>query len=156
MHANEAGLTSATDAIRWVRMERRLDSSADRVFRAWTDPEELARWLPDQIDGALAVGARSVLVWSGSRQWWDVLEVHPNDTFVFRRPSTPDETLVTTVRVTVHPVGYGSRVELEDGPFQIDDPAGLDAWATAIRAWAEALTMLRAHLDYSIDVRPRR
>lgn len=156
MDVNEAGPTSPMDAIRWVRMERRLDASAERVFRAWTDPEELARWLPERIDGALAVGARSELLWSGSRVWWDVTEVHPNDTFEFRRPATPDETLVTTVRVSVRSVGYGSRVELEDGPFPIGEPDGLDAWAAAIGAWAEALTMLRAHLDYSIDVRPRR
>jgi uncharacterized protein YndB with AHSA1/START domain len=141
---------------RWVRMERRLDASAERAFRAWTDPEELARWLPERIEGGLAAGTRSVLVWVGARVWWDIAEVHPSDTFVFRRPWPAAGTLVTTVRVTVQPVGYGCRVTLEDGPFPIDTPAGLDAWADAIGTWAEALTMLRAHLDYSVDVRPRR
>lgn len=156
MDARTTAAPTSTAGIRWVTMERRLDASAERVFRAWTDPEELARWLPDEIDGGLAVGARSVLVWAGVRVWWDVIEVHPNDTFAFRKPANREETVVTTARVLVQRVGYGSRVELEDGPFPIDTADGLDAWAAAIRAWAEALTMLRAHLDYSVDVRPRR
>ena len=156
MDASDVDTGPAGARQRWVRMERRLDASAERAFRAWTDPEELARWLPERIEGGLAAGARSVLVWAGARVWWDVLEVHSNDAFVFRRPWTPDESLVTTVRIGVRPVGYGSRVELEDGPFPIDTPAGLDAWAAAIAAWAEALTMLRAHLDSSVDVRFRR
>lgn len=156
MDAHESGTGAQDSTIRWVRLERRLDSSAERAFRAWSDPEELARWLPDQIEGALAEGTRSVLLWARTRVWWDVQEVHPNDTFVFRRPWTPADELVTTVRIHVRDVGYGCRVELEDGPFPIDTAAGLDAWATAIRTWAEALTMLRAYLDYSVDVRSRR
>jgi uncharacterized protein YndB with AHSA1/START domain len=156
MEAHDAVPEPPAVTSRWVRMERRLDTSAERAFRAWSDPEELARWLPEQIDGGLAAGARSVLLWSRARVWWDVQEVHPDDTFVFRRPWTPDESIVTTVRVTVRSVGYGSRVELEDGPFPVEMPGALDAWADAIRTWAEALTMLRAYLDYSVDVRPRR
>jgi len=142
--------------VRMIRLEQRLDASAERVFRAWADPEELARWLPERIEGGLAVGARTVLLWSGERVWWDVLESTPSSTFVFRRPWTPDERLVTTVRITVRSIGYGSRVDLEDGPFPLGDAAGLDAWAAAIQAWSQALAMLRAHLDYSVDVRPRR
>jgi uncharacterized protein YndB with AHSA1/START domain len=156
MDARDPGTGAQENATRWVRLERRLDSSAERAFRAWSDPEELARWLPDQIEGSLAEGTRSVLLWSRTRVWWYVQESHPDDTFVFRRPWMPADELVTTVRITVRDVGYGCRVELEDGPFPIDTPAGLDAWATAIQTWAEALTMLRAYLDYSVDVRPRR
>jgi uncharacterized protein YndB with AHSA1/START domain len=152
----EAVVKPAGDPDRWVRMERRLDASVERVFRAWSDPEELARWLPERIDGGLAAGARTVLLWAGAQVWWDVQEVHPNDTFVFRRPWGQDGSLVTTVRIRIAPVGYGSRVNLEDGPFPIASEAGLDAWAAAIGTWAEALTMLRAYLDCSVDVRPRR
>lgn len=145
--------TAPAAATRWVRMQRRLDASAGRVFRAWSDPEELARWLPERIEGSLGVGTRSELLWAGDQVWWDVLESHPDDTFVFRHPWTADGSLVTAVRIRVHSVGYGTRVELEDGPFAIDTPGGLDAWVGATRTWAEALTMLRAHLDFSVDVR---
>ncbi len=141
---------------RGVRMALRLESSPERAFRAWSEPAELARWLPDRIEGSLGVGTRSVLRSSGGEVWWDMLEVHASDTVVFRRPWNADEGVVTTVRITVHPVGYGTRLELDDGPFEIDTADGLEAWATAIRTWAEAMTMLRAYLDFSVDVRRRR
>jgi uncharacterized protein YndB with AHSA1/START domain len=156
MDAQDAGTGAQGSAVRWVRLERRLASSAERAFRAWSDPEELARWLPERIEGALAAGTRSELLWAHTRTWWDVQEVRPDDTFVFRRPWLADDALVTTVRITIRSSGYGCTVELEDGPFPIDAAAGLDAWATAIRTWSEALIMLRAYLDFSVDVRPRR
>lgn len=155
MGDREGLLPAGTETPRWVRLSRRLDASAERVFRSWTDPEELARWLPDRIEGGLAVGARSVLVWPEARVWWDVTEVHPTTTFAFRRPWLPDERLVTDVTITVTPIGYGCRLDLEDGPFPLHEPGGLDAWAASIEAWSEALTMLRAHLDFSVDVRRR-
>jgi uncharacterized protein YndB with AHSA1/START domain len=149
-------LPPGTETTRWIRTERRLDAPPERVFRAWADPEELARWFPERVEGGLAAGARTILVWAETRTWWDVLEVHPSETFRFRWPSLTGEGLVTTVAVKVEPVGYGSRVELEDGPFALDTPGGIDAWAAAIATWAEALTMLRAQLDMSADVRERR
>jgi uncharacterized protein YndB with AHSA1/START domain len=140
---------------RWVRMRRRLSAPPQRVFRAWSDPVELARWFPEQVDGGLAVGARTTLVWPDQRVWWDIIAADPDRNFVFRWPWLADERLVTTVRVLVSPAGYGSRVEVEDGPFPIDDPGGLEAWAEAIEGWSEALAQLRAQLDFSVDLRLR-
>jgi len=138
-----------------VELERRLSAAPERVYRAWADPEELARWFPVRIEGGLAVGARSILVWPDRRVWWDVLEAIPNRSFVFRSPWLPDERLVTTASVTIEPAGYGSRLVVRDGPFQIDQPEVLDAWAAALEGWSEALTMLRAQLDFSVDLRAR-
>jgi uncharacterized protein YndB with AHSA1/START domain len=142
-------------APRSVRLRRRLEASPERVFRAFADPEELTRWFPSRIEGSLAAGARSLLVWPDRRVWWDVTEAHPSDRFAFRWPWGPDESLVTTARVTIAPAGYGSRLDLEDGPFPIAATAGLDAWASGLEGWGEALAMLRAYLDFSVDVRPR-
>lgn len=144
-----------TDLQRWVRMRRRLDASPERVYRTWADPEELARWLPERIEGGLAVGSRCVLVLSDQRVWWDVTEASPNRIFAFRRSWSANEGLVTDVRVTIDPAGYGSRLELEDGPFPLDLPGAIDAWAEAIEIWSDALAKLRAHIDFSVDIRPR-
>jgi uncharacterized protein YndB with AHSA1/START domain len=151
----EAGPRVGNALQRWVRMRRRLGAAPERVFRAWADPEELARWFPEQVEGGLAVGLRSMLVWPERRVWWDVIEANPSRSFVFRWPWLPDDTLVTTVKVAIEPVGYGSRLALEDGPFPIERPGTLDAWAKSIEGWSEALAMLRAHLDFSVDLRWR-
>jgi uncharacterized protein YndB with AHSA1/START domain len=155
MSDEELRLPAGAELRRTVRMVRRLNAPPERVFRSWADPEELARWFPERIEGGLAVGARSTLVWPDRRVWWDVIETHPNRTFVFRWPWPPDERLITTVQVTIDPAGYGSRLELVDGPFPLDEAGAIDAWAAALETWAEALAMLRAHLDFSVDLRPR-
>jgi uncharacterized protein YndB with AHSA1/START domain len=155
MGNDQAHLPAGTELRRWVRLSRRFNAPPERVFRAWADPEELARWFPERIEGALAVGSRSVLVWPDRRIWWEVTQAHPNRSFAFRWPWLPDETLITEVRVTISPAGYGSRLELEDGPFPLDAPGGIDAWAEALEGWSEALATLHAHLDFSVDLRPR-
>jgi uncharacterized protein YndB with AHSA1/START domain len=141
---------------RIIRLTRRLDAPPDRVSRAWADPEELARWLPNVVEGALAVGTRTDLVWRDQRAWWEVTEVVTGRRFAFRRGWLPDLSVVTDVKVSFTPSGFGTRLRLEDGPFSLDQPGGIDAWAEAIQAWSEALVMLRAYVDFSVDVRPSR
>lgn len=155
MGIDQSHLPAETELQRWIRMRRRLDAPPDRVYRTWADPEELARWFPEQIEGGLAVGSRTVLVWSDHRVWWEVSQARPNRDFAFRWPWLPDDGLVTDVRITIDPAGYGSWLALEDGPFPLDMPGAIDAWAKAIEVWSDALAKLRAHLDFSIDLRPR-
>jgi hypothetical protein len=47
-------------------------------------------------------------------------------------------------------------VELTDGPFPLGEPGAIDAWGEALLIWGEALAMLRAQVDFSVDIRPRR
>ncbi len=155
MSIDQPSTPPGADLQRWVRMRRRLDAPPDRVYRTWADPEELARWFPERIEGGLAVGSRSALVWSDHRVWWDVTLASPNRVFGFRRAWLPDERLVTDTRITIDPVGYGSRIELQDGPFPLDLPGAIDAWAEAVETWSDALAKLRAHIDFSVDLRPR-
>ncbi len=140
---------------RWVRVRRRLNAPPDRTFRAWADPEELARWYPDRVEGGLAQGTRSILVWQDRRVWIDVVEVTASSVFVFRWPWLAGDRLVSTARIVVEPAGYGSQISVQDGPFQLADADGLEAWSQAIATWAEALAMLRGHIDFSVDLRER-
>lgn len=145
---------AGADVTRWVRLRRVLNAPPARTFRAWSDPEELARWYPELVEGGLAVGSRTVLVWPGRRVWWEVISA-ADRRFVVRQPSAVDETVVTTVTVAVEPFGYGTRLDLEDGPFRLDRPGMVDAWAAALEGWTDALALLRAHLDFSVDLRRR-
>ena len=149
---DETSLPAGTVLRRWVRLRRRLTAPPERVVRAWSDPDELARWFPERIEGGLAVGFRSTLVWPDRRIWWDVVEAAERR-FVFRRSWLANDRLVTTVQVLIEPAGSGSLLGLEDGPFPLEEPGALDAWAEAIETWSEALAMLRAYLDFSVDLR---
>jgi uncharacterized protein YndB with AHSA1/START domain len=139
--------------LRWVRIDRHLIASPERVYRAWSDPDELMRWFPIRVDGSLAVNTRSDLIWPKERTWIDVQTAEPNRLFVFRWPWLPDDSCLTTVTVTIRPVGTGTLIRLEDGPFDIDQPGVLDAFEEALVGWAEAIAQLRAQLDYSVDLR---
>jgi uncharacterized protein YndB with AHSA1/START domain len=144
-----------TQTLRTVAIERRLDATPDRVIRCWTDPDELMRWFPIRVDGSLAVGARTTLVWPREQVWWEVTDLVTPSRFAFRWPWDADETLVTNVTVALEAEGSGTRILLTDGPFPIDRPGGLDAWAEALEGWGEALTLLRGYVDFSVDLRDR-
>ena len=153
--SGETTLPAGLPTERWIRLERSLRAPVDRVFRVWTDPEELARWLPERLEGSLAPASRSVLVWRRRRIPWDVVAVEPNRRFVVRIPWLPDESMFTTLTVRLEQEGYGTLLHLEDGPFAIDRPDAFEVWVEALEAWVEALAGLRAFLDFSVDLRPR-
>lgn len=146
-------LGAASGGARWIRMERRFDTSPERLYRAWTDPEELAAWFPLAVEGSLATGTRSVLVWADRRMAWDVLESEPDRRIRARWQMLPDDPFPSDVTLTIAPMGYGSRLTLEAGPYTFSREGGIEAWGEAREGWAEALAQLRAQLDFSVDLR---
>jgi uncharacterized protein YndB with AHSA1/START domain len=141
------------DPVRTVRLQRRVDAPPYRVYRAWSSPDALQEWYPDNVEGSLTPGTRSTLVFADKRVWWDVLEAEPNSRFQFRWPWLPEDEWVSTVTITVTPRGYGSLVTLEDGPFDLTQPGVLEAYAECLQGWGEALANMRAVVDYSVDLR---
>jgi uncharacterized protein YndB with AHSA1/START domain len=141
------------DPVRTVRLQRRLDAEPYRVHRAWSAPEALSEWFPERVEGSLAPGTRSMLVFPDQRVWWEVIEADPDSRFRFRWPWLADESWVTVATVTITPRGYGSLITLEDGPFDLTHPGVLDAYAQCLSGWGEALANLRAVVDYSVDLR---
>ena len=141
---------------RIVRMVRRFGAPPARLYRCWTDPEEIVRWFPEQIDGSLALGTRSILVFPDNRLWWDVTALESDRQFEFRWPWLPGDTWETTVSVTLEPAGYGTLMTLTDGPFDLRVPGVLDAYVEASEGWGEALAWLRGWVDFSVELRPRR
>jgi uncharacterized protein YndB with AHSA1/START domain len=141
---------------RIVRMVRRFDAPPARLYRCWTDPEEIVRWFPEQIDGSLALRTRSTLVFPDNRLWWDVTALESDRQFEFRWPWLPGDAWETTVSVTLEPAGYGTLMTLTDGPFDLRVPGVLDAYSEASQGWGEALAWLRGWVDFSVELRPRR
>jgi uncharacterized protein YndB with AHSA1/START domain len=150
-HEPVAGL----DSTRTVRMVRRFDAPPSRVYRCWTVPEELIRWFPQRVEGSLAVGTRSVLVFPDQRVCWDVSVLESDRRFEFRWQWLPGEAWETTVSVHLERAGYGTLLTLTDGAFDLRVPGVLDAYAKALEGWGEALAWLRGVVDFSSDLRPR-
>lgn len=144
---------SAAGGEAWVRAERFLDASPDRAHRAWSDPEELASWFPRSVVGSLLPGARSDLVWSDRRVAIDVLESDPPSRFRFRWTPIAGVAATTVVTVTIEAYGYGSRVTLEDGPFDLAVPGAAGAYGRIAEQWGSALANLRARIDFGADLR---
>lgn len=138
---------------RVITMRRALNAPPARVYRAWSDPVELARWFAPRVEGSLAVGARSVLIWHDRRVTIQVLEAEPDTHIRFQWSWLPNDADVTEVLVDIQPRGYGTLLTLTDGPFDLTHPGVLDAYAGALEGWGEALAGLRAHLDFTVDIR---
>ena len=141
---------------RMINITRIVDAPPARVYRAWSDPETVRQWLASEVEGSLLPGVRSSLVFPRHRIEVDVLEAEPNTRFRLRWIH-PEETGITSeVTVAISPMGYGSKVPLTDGPYEVSEEAILDEYARAIEIWAAALTQLRASVDYSVDLRRER
>ena len=135
-----------------VRSQRLLDAPPDRVHRAWSDPEELSAWFCRAVHGSLLAGARSTLVWSDREVDIEVLDSDPPNRFRFRwspAPGIPP----TEVTVTIDRVGFGSRVTVEDGPFDPANPGAVQVALAGAESWGAAMANLRARVDFGTDLR---
>lgn len=105
-------------------LERTLTAPPERVFRAWTDPAELARWfapdpgLPTEAEVDLRVGGGYRIRMGGHEVAGAYQVIDPPRTLAFswRWTSHPDgpETLVT---VSLTPAGEGTRLRLRHERF---------------------------------------
>lgn len=148
-----SGSTVPAGEPRFVRLGIRLTASPERTYAAWADPEQLHRWFAHEIRGSLAPGTRSTLLWPDRSVWWEVEAAEPGRRFAFRWPWLGDDGYVTRVEVRLAAEGYGTRLSLDDGPFDLSIPRVLDAYADASAGWGEALAFLKAFLDFSVDLR---
>jgi uncharacterized protein YndB with AHSA1/START domain len=151
--AGEQKGTAGAPQSRWVHVNRRVAAPPARVFAAWTVPSELACWFPFAVAGSLEPGARAVLQWPDRSTWWEMIRTVPGRELSFRWPWLANDAWRTVVTVRLHAMREGTLVSLEDGPFDVAEPALLDAYAEATGGWTEALAQLRAYLDFGIDLR---
>ena len=117
-----------------LRLERTIGAKRARVFEAFTNPEDLARWsVPEGLEAAagetdLRVGGRWSVVMHDPAKAVDYhatgeyLEIVPPERLVFthrwRTDPTPVETLVT---VEFHEEGDATRVVMTHEGFLSED-----------------------------------
>ena len=139
-----------------VLITRIFDVPREQVFRAWTDPDELARWYgPEHMKAPreriridLRVGGRWELTMvsrGGGAEFaigYDILELVEPELIVLRSDPMPEMGMhePTVLRVELHDHGAKTRMTLSDGPY----PPGGRGHAEA--GWSGAFDQLAAIL----------
>jgi uncharacterized protein YndB with AHSA1/START domain len=139
-----------------VLITRIFDAPRERVFKAWTDPEEVAVWYGpegwetprDRIRIDLRVGGRYELTMArrdGGGEFvigYEIVELVEPELIVLRSDPMPEMGMhePTVVRVEFHDHGDKTRMTLSDGPLP---PQGR---GPAEAGWNAALDKLAAHV----------
>jgi uncharacterized protein YndB with AHSA1/START domain len=122
----------AAAADQQVLITRIFDAPRERVFRAWTDPDEVAAWFgPAQFDTPrdrihidARVGGRYELTMvrrGGGGEFaigYEIIELVEPELIVLRSDPMPEAGMhePTVVRVELHDHGAKTRMTLSDGP----------------------------------------
>jgi uncharacterized protein YndB with AHSA1/START domain len=128
-----------TTAAREVVVVRTFDAPRERVFRAWTHPDEVAAWYgPEDFDTPrdriridLCVGGRYELTMvrrDGGGEFsigFDIVELVEPELLVLRSDPMPQMGMPdpTYTRVELHDLGGRTRMVLSDGPYADAGPA---------------------------------
>ncbi len=137
-----------------VLITRIFDAPREQVFKAWTDPDEVAAWygpahmeVPrDSVRIDARVGGRwevTMVPRSGGEGFaiaYEIVELVEPELLVMRSDPMPGHRDGTVVRVQLHDHGPKTRMTLSDGPF----PAAGRGHAEA--GYQGALDKLAAHL----------
>jgi uncharacterized protein YndB with AHSA1/START domain len=147
--------TPEAAADREVLITRVFDAPRERVFKAWTDPDEVAAWFgPEQmttpregINIDLRVGGRYELTMvrpDGGEMTigYEIVELVEPELIVLRSDPMPQMGMDegTVVRIELHDHGAKTRMTLSDGPLPA---AGRDH---AEAGWSAAFDKLEAHV----------
>jgi uncharacterized protein YndB with AHSA1/START domain len=138
---------TATTEVLTVSLERVFDAARSDVFRAWTDPDELAAWYgPAHMDTPreriridLRVGGRYELTMvrrDGAGEFsigYEILELSAPELLVLRSNPMPGMSEASVVRIELHEEGERTRMVLTDGPFPAEGARRAEAgWNAAL------------------------
>jgi uncharacterized protein YndB with AHSA1/START domain len=125
-----------------VSIDRIFDAPRERVFKAWTQPDQIAAWygpahveIPrDGVRVDLRVGGRweVTMLAPGGRQFvvgYEIQALVEPELLVLRSDPMPQAGVPngTLVRLEFHDLGGQTRVTLTDGPFPTGGASGAQA-----------------------------
>lgn len=146
--------TNRAPAEREVLITRVFEASRERVFKAWTDPDEVAVWYgPEHMEAPRErihidprVGGRwevTMVPRGGGREMpigYEIVELVAPELIVLRSDPMPEMGMHAAVvlRVEFHDHGDKTRMTLSDGPYP------REASTHAETGWGGALDKLTA------------
>jgi uncharacterized protein YndB with AHSA1/START domain len=148
--------TRMATADQLVLITRIFDAPREQVFKAWTDPDELATWYgPEHLDTPrerihidLRVGGRWELTMverEGGREMpigYVIVELVEPELLVMRSDPMPQAGMHegTLLRVELHDHGAKTRMSLSDGPYPTEGSRHAEA------GWTAAFDKLATHV----------
>ena len=137
-----------------------IDAPPARVWRALTDPAELAAWFKVTIEGAIAQGSEAQMTsthagYEGQRFRVWFVELTPPRRLVWQWHPGEVEAAVdysrepkTTVTFELEPAGRGTRVTLSETGFdEISLARRAKVFHDNSQGWAEVLSWLQRHAE---------
>ena len=149
--------TPAATSDEQVLITRIFEAPREHVFKAWTDPDELAAWYgPEHMDAPrerihvdLRVGGRWELTMVGRGGGgeftisYEILELVEPELIVLRSDPMPEMGMhePTILRVELHAHGAKTRMTLSDGPYPAPGRAHAEAgWTAALDSLTTVLS----------------
>jgi uncharacterized protein YndB with AHSA1/START domain len=146
-------MTTAHD----VRITRIFDAPRERVFKAWTDPVEIAAWYGpgehfttprEKIRVDLRVGGRyelTMVMRDGGAEFpvgYEILELVEPELLVMRSDPMPEVGMhePTILRIELHEEEGKTRMVLSDGPYPAGRGHAEAGWSVAFDKLARRLT----------------
>lgn len=137
-----------------VLVTRIFEAPRERVFRAWTDADEVATWFGpahmetprEKVSIDLRVGGRYELTMvrrEGDGEFsigYEIVELVEPELLVLRSDPIPGMHEATVVRIEFHDHGDKTRMTLSDGPFPAEAASGAESgWNAAFDKLAATL-----------------
>jgi len=145
-----------TDDPTTIQVDEFLPHPPDKVWRALTEPELIARWLMPCADFRLEVGHRFTFegrpvpqAGFGGTGHSEVLAFEPEKMLRIAWRAAPSDLsgLDSTVTFTLEPEGTGTRLFLEHAGFDLDDPYQAAARRLMGSGWPGAPKALAAAIE---------
>jgi uncharacterized protein YndB with AHSA1/START domain len=146
--------TPVVGASEQVLITRVFDAPRERVFKTWTEPDEVAAWYgPEQFDAPrdriridLRVGGRWELTMVNRVNGaefaigYEILELVEPELLVLRSDPMPEAGMhePTVVRVELHDLGGKTRMTFSDGPYPPGRGHAEAGWRAAFDKLARA------------------
>lgn len=137
-----------------------IDAPPERVWRALTDPAEVARWFDVTIDGAINQGSEVWMTsqhpdYAGQRFRVRYTELTPPKRLVWRwHPGAADPNVdysrepETTVSFTLEPSGGGTRLTIAETGFdEITLERRAKVYADNTQGWTEVLAAFQKYVE---------
>lgn len=141
-------MIDSIDQVLEVRKTMEFRAAPERVWRAISEPEELARWFPDSVEGEVRPGGDGAWVWENHGRYAVRFEiVEPPTRLVWRWARDPDVPLAeshsTRVEWILDPrADGGTTLKLREWGF-----ASPEDQSTNDDGWTAELGELAALLD---------